>query len=91
MAPLWKFYFDAVLYNLGFTVVYFFAFQDFMGTLLIFCSVGPLVSIMGYRQFKKEQYVFYHNLGYSKNRLHRFLWTVSIMAVLPLFLLILAL
>jgi len=91
MTPLWKFYFDTLLYNVCFSIITSIVSMDFTKLPLFLCTVGTLASFAGYSYFQKNQYYFYYNLGYSKLRLFLFVGIVNLAVMAPVGLLFLLL
>lgn len=58
--------------------------------LLIFCSFGIFIGLLGFRYFKNNEYYLYFNLGWTKFRLIKTVWFINaVFSALVLFILFL--
>lgn len=92
---MWKFYKDVTLYALAICIfialasvgTYKSIIGAFVNLFLIFGVFGTGLGVLAYNYFQKQQYYFYHNLGFTTRTLILKTWLVNICitAVLLLF------
>lgn len=81
----WKYYRDFNWSNLIFSLISGAYFGPISG-LIIFCSFGTIIGMIGFRYFKGDEYFIYYNLGYSKRALVSRVWGYNLLFALPLLL-----
>jgi len=65
---IWKYYLDLNMFNLP--VSLFFGYTSgIFWSLIVFSSFGIFIGYIGFEVFKKNEYVGYHNLGFTKMNL----------------------
>ena len=57
----------------------------------LFCTLGIAVSMLGYNFFFKDQYYFYHNMGYTKKKLALMTFGINLLPAAILLFLVLIL
>lgn len=82
MSPIWRYYYDTVIYNIGLSILVG-LFSGFLWGVIIFGTLGTVVGFIGYAYFKKNEYYFYYNYGYSKKGLF-----IKVAAINGLFMLV---
>ena len=63
-----KFYFDSTRYNIAFSVLVLLIVNPLAGIISL-PTYGLAIGLLCYRQFHGNQYYFYYNLGFSKQKL----------------------
>lgn len=81
MSPFSKYYSDTLIYNLGLSVVIG-LYVGFIWGMIIFGTIGTVIGFVGHAYFKKNEYYFYYNYGYSKKALFLKVWTLNGMLML---------
>ena len=64
-----KYYLDVTKYNLIFCAFIFILHPGILELIILFATVGGLVSFVMYRYFQNIEYYFYINRGISKSHL----------------------
>lgn len=82
-----KFYRDFNIWNLIFSVIAGIYPGVFSG-LLIFCSFGMLIGLIGFRYFRNNEYYIYYNLGVTKLSLLKKVWLVNVALSVPVLLIL---
>lgn len=77
-----KFYRDFNIWNLIFSVISGIYLGAFSG-LLVFCSFGMLIGLIGFRYFRNNEYYIYYNLGVTKVSLLKRVWLVNVALSVP--------
>lgn len=67
-SPVSNFFWEINLYNIPVAIILGFSAGLIYG-LVIFCSLGILLGLMGFSYFRNNEYYLYYNLGYSKKEL----------------------
>ena len=88
--PLQKYIRDVDLFNLGFSLIVGLYAGVFWG-VITFISFGGVIGLIAYEYFWREQYIGYHNLGYTRWRLWSTLYLFNLAAALPILFIYLAL
>lgn len=81
--PLQKYIRDVDLFNLGFSL-FVGLYAGVIWGLITFASLGGVVGLVAYEYFWRQQYMGYHNLGYTRLRLWSLLYFFNLIAVLPI-------
>lgn len=63
-----KFYFDSTRYNFAFSILVLLLVNPLAGIISL-PTYGLAIGLLCYRQFHGNQYYFYNNLGFSKQKL----------------------
>lgn len=63
-----KYYFSLNLYNFVFSLILG-VISGFPVGIMIFCSFGILVGLIGFRYFSNNEYYIYYNMGLTKFQL----------------------
>lgn len=58
--------------------------MGFYYAIVIFCSVGILVGVLGYQLLKKNEYYTYYNLGLTKVKLLKKVLLLNLSICIPL-------
>jgi hypothetical protein len=69
MRAFWNYYFTVNLVNFCFSAMAALISVNAKWLPILFCTAGIPVGILAYNTFFKNQYYFYHNLGYSRQKL----------------------
>lgn len=77
-----KFYRDFNIWNLIFSVIAGIYLGVFSG-LLVFCSFGMLIGLIGFRYFRNNEYYIYYNLKITKVSLLKRVWLVNVALSVP--------
>jgi hypothetical protein len=83
---MWKYYKDVTLYALAIcsfiamasSATYTSVASGVLNTLVIFGVFGTGLGVLAYNYFQKQQYYFYHNLGFTKRELIVKTWLVNL-------------
>ena len=54
----------------------------------IFCTLGLWFGFVGFANFRKDEYYFYHNLGLTKWQLIKSSFVINLLVGLPIFILL---
>ncbi|MCH9661486.1 MAG: hypothetical protein K0U54_11305 [Bacteroidetes bacterium] len=57
---------------------------------LIFITLGIVVGVLGFETFRKNEYYFYYNKGFTRLKLIKASFAINLIASIPLFLIVLA-
>lgn len=82
MRAFFNYYFTVNLFNLIATVL-FTMVASLYWLPILFCTFGLAAGLFAFEFFYKNQYYFYHNLGFTRKKLA--VMTFSINAVIALF------
>jgi hypothetical protein len=80
-----KFYFDAMRYNLAFSILCFLIVNPLAG-IVSFPTYGLAVGLIFYKRFHGHQYYFYYNLGITKQKLIIKSFIINLIITLPILL-----
>lgn len=86
-SAFWRFYKDIAMINIPSSLVFLF-FYNLAWALVVFCSFGIFLGLIFFRNFKKNEYYLYHNLGFTKMKLIKGVFIVNFMIALPILLLL---
>jgi len=85
--PISKYFWEINAYNLPIAIVLGISAGLIYG-LIIFCTVGIFLGLLGFRYFKNNEYYVYYNLGYSKRDLIKKIFIRNLIIASIIFLII---
>ncbi len=85
IGALLKYYTDVSLYNLGASVIVS-LYTSILWGLFTFCTLGVGIGWLCFQYFKKNEYYFYYNLGWTKWRLISFVVVINMVIAIPILL-----
>lgn len=74
----WLYYRITSIANLAFSAIFAAIKLDFIWLILIYGSFGTGAGILFFNYYYKNQYYFYHNLGYTRRKLAQNTFLVNI-------------
>jgi hypothetical protein len=77
MKAIWKYFIDVNIYNVIFSLIIA-AYAGVFWFFLTFASFGTIVGVLSFTYFKKQEYYFYYNLGYTRRRLIFQSWLINV-------------
>jgi len=80
-----SYYVDNNIVNLIFSLFIMYLFNIYWG-IFMFCSLGIFVGLFAFKYFKNNEYNLYYNLGFTKLKLLKIIWTINLMIAIPLLL-----
>ena len=84
---LWRYFIDLNTYNLAFALLLYLLLQlSLVYCLLSLISIGVCIGYLGFQYFKKDEYYFYYNLGFTKKKLLQWVWIMNIIIIGPIIL-----
>ncbi|MEL1243002.1 hypothetical protein AAEO56_01900 [Flavobacterium sp. DGU11] len=89
MKAFWNYYITVNVFNCCFSFIAAFFSAKAVWFPILFCSMGIAVGILAFNTFYKAQYYFYHNLGYTRQRMAFMTFAVNLVPGLLILLLIL--
>jgi hypothetical protein len=69
MKAFWQYYLTVTLFNIIACIIAVAGTQNIYWLPVLFCTFGIAIGILVFNYFFKHQYYFYHNLGYTKQKL----------------------
>ncbi|AWH85532.1 hypothetical protein HYN59_10605 [Flavobacterium album] len=88
MKAFWNYYITVNIVNCCFSLLVALFSLSAVWFPIIFCTIGIAVGIFTFNVFYKAQYYFYHNLGYTRQRLAFMTFGINLLPGLILLLLI---
>ena len=80
----WQFYKTIFPFIATFSLVCI-AFGGLLWALILFASIGPVIGMVGFGIFYKEQYYFYYNLGITRSTLTGISYLINLLLGFPIF------
>lgn len=87
MMVFWVYYKTVNLFNLIACILLAFI-SGLIWFPVLFCTVGLAIGFFAYNFYFKDQYYFYHNLGYTKKKLMVMMLVINAVIAIPLLVLI---
>jgi hypothetical protein len=75
-----KYYFDVTKYNVVFCILFFILRPNIIEFIILFGTIGVVVSFMAYKYFQNIEYYFYANGGLSKTHLQLKTFIINLVA-----------
>lgn len=80
---MWQYYLDVTKFNLAFCLFCLVFLSPFYAALM-FGTLGNAIGFLGYRQFHKNEYYTYYNLGFTKRKLVMTVSIINLLICIPL-------
>ena len=61
-------------------------FAGVLWGFLLYSTVGVFMGYLGFQNFRKDEYFFYHNMGLTKFKLWWNIWLINVIIGVPIFL-----
>ncbi len=95
MTAFTRYYLELFIYNLSFSIVFALLKGAMSGLVpgvtwgvVCFALFGVFISERVFTYFKKKEYYFYHNMGYTRKTLLLKTWGVNMLIALPVILIL---
>jgi len=85
IGALLKYYVDVSLYNLGASFIVS-LYGSILWGLFIYCTIGVGIGLLCFQYFKKKEYYFYYNLGWTRWQLAAWVGGLNIIIAIPILL-----
>jgi hypothetical protein len=85
---LWNFYKDILLYIVAFTLLSKIVFGN-LTAVLIFITIGVFIGFLAFYLLKKQEFYFYHNLGFTKWKLFKVVFLINLFVGTPIVIIVL--
>jgi hypothetical protein len=83
IGALLKYYTDVSLYSLGVSVIAS-LYTSILWGFFLFCTLGVGIGLLCFQYFKKNEYYFYYNLGWTKWRLALLVVGINTVIAIPI-------
>lgn len=80
----WQFYKTIFPFIAAFSLVCI-SFGGLFWAFLLFATLGPIIGLLGFRAFYRDQFYFYYNLGITKIRLTLVSILINLVLGIPIF------
>lgn len=87
MRAFWVYYKTVNLFNLIASILLAFI-SGLIWFPILFCTVGLAMGFFAYSFYFKDQYYFYHNLGYTKRKLAVMMLVINAAIAIPILILL---
>ena len=87
MRAFWVYYKTVNLFNFIASVLLAFI-SGIIWFPVLFCTAGLVIGFFAYNFYFKDQYYFYHNLGYTKKKLAVMMLVINTAIAIPLLVLL---